>query len=142
MVTAKSKPTKATRAKAATTLVVKPTGKTAVRVASRAPALVPAQPPEIKTPKAANTVKADKASVADKTKKPKLVRDSFTMPKAEYDIIEVLKHRSALAGHAVKKSEILRAGVKVLADLSAAAFKAAIDAVPRIKTGRRPKDPK
>lgn len=71
-----------------------------------------------------------------KAKKPKLVRDSFTFPKDEYVGIEALKLRAALLSHPVKKSEILRAGLKALAAMSDAALRVALQAVPAIKTGR------
>lgn len=83
-----------------------------------------------KTAQAAKTVKPAKV------KKPKLVRDSFTIPKDEYVVIESLKTRAGKLGQAVKKSELLRAGVKALAAMSDIQFKAALSNVPTIKTGR------
>lgn len=70
------------------------------------------------------------------SKKPKLVRDSFTIPKAEYAVIEELKVRAMALGTAVKKSELLRAGLKLLQSLDNSAYKAALAAVPALKTGR------
>ena len=70
------------------------------------------------------------------TKKPKLVRDSFTIPKAEFAAIETLKTRAIALGTSVKKSELLRAGLMALQGLNDAAFKAALAAVPTLKTGR------
>ena len=69
-------------------------------------------------------------------KKPKLVRDSFTIPKAEYAVLDELKQRAAQLTQGVKKSELLRAGIKALAALSDAAFLNALKQVPAIKTGR------
>lgn len=80
--------------------------------------------------------KAAPPAAAVKSKKPKLVRDSFAMPKVEYEMIEELKRRTALQGQQAKKSELLRAGVKLLATLSSDALAAALAAVPSIKTGR------
>lgn len=71
-----------------------------------------------------------------KAKKPKLVRDSFTIPKDEYAAIETLKQRCAALAQPVKKSELLRAGLKVLTGMSDAALRKAVQAVPSIKTGR------
>jgi hypothetical protein len=71
-----------------------------------------------------------------KVKKPKLVRDSFTIPKDEYTALSELKQRSAKLAQPVKKSELLRAGIKALAALSDKALLAALKAVPSIKTGR------
>jgi hypothetical protein len=71
-----------------------------------------------------------------KPKKPKLVRDSFTCPKDEYAVIDALKVRAAQQGHVVKKSELLRAGLKLLAGLEGEQLLAALQAIPSIKTGR------
>ena len=72
----------------------------------------------------------------DKSKKPKLVRDSFTIPKVEYTVLEDLKQRASQSGNPAKKSELLRAGIKALAAMPDAAFLVALKAVPAIKTGR------
>ena len=71
-----------------------------------------------------------------KEKKDKLIRDSFTIPKAEYAVIDALKQRSIRLARPAKRSELLRAGIKVLAALSDAALLAALGQVPTIKTGR------
>jgi hypothetical protein len=82
------------------------------------------------------TAKPVKTVKPAKVKKPKLVRDSFTIPKDEYVVIDALKTRAGKLGQAVKKSELLRAGVKALAAMSDIQFKAALSNVPTIKTGR------
>ena len=71
-----------------------------------------------------------------KSKKPKMVRDSFTIPKMEYAVLETMKERSAKLLSPAKKTELFRAGIKALAALPDAAFLAAIQAVPSLKTGR------
>jgi hypothetical protein len=71
-----------------------------------------------------------------KVKKPKLVRDSFTIPKPEYVVLDELKQRGARLARPVKKSELIRAGIKALAAMTDSAFLAAVSAVPAIKTGR------
>lgn len=76
------------------------------------------------------------ASSPDTGKKTKLVRDSFTIPKAEYAAIDTLKARALKLGVGIKKSELLRAGLMVLQQLNDARFQFAIRAVPTIKTGR------
>lgn len=72
--------------------------------------------------------------------KHKLVRDSFTIPKSEYVVLEALKLRAAKLERPTKKSEVLRAGIAALNAMSDKAFLAAILAIPSIKTGR-PKGP-
>ena len=95
-------------------------------------------PAPIKTVKITNPVKTVKVSKAEKPIKPKLVRDSFTIPKTEYLVIEALKLRAAKLTRSMKKSELLRAGIKALAVMSDAAFLTALEKVPAIKTGRPP----
>ena len=93
---------------------------------------------------AARAVKAALARPATekllKDKKLKMVRDSFTIPKVEYLMLDQLKQRSGTLGNAVKKSELIRAGIKALEALSDADFLAAVKAVPTIKTGRPSND--
>jgi hypothetical protein len=105
--------------------------KTTVKKAAPRKAVKPATP----NPKTTAT-KPAQASKPSKVKKPKLVRDSFTMPKDEYVVIDSLKLRGGKLGQAVKKSELLRAGIKALAAMSDIQFKAALSNVPTIKTGR------
>ena len=93
------------------------------------------------SPKAKTGVKTvikaiSKPIKVEKAKKPKMIRDSFTIPKTEYVVIDALKERAGKLSRAAKKSELLRAGVKALAAMSDAAFLAALSAVPTIKTGR------
>lgn len=76
------------------------------------------------------------ASKAAKVKKAKLVRDSFTIPKAEYAAIDTIKQRAAKMSLSPKKSELLRAGLMLLTQLEDAALVKALSAVPAIKTGR------
>lgn len=71
-----------------------------------------------------------------KTKKIKLVRDSYAMPDVEYAQIALLKKRLAGLGLDAKKSELLRAGIALLAALNEAELKAVMANVERIKTGR------
>ena len=70
------------------------------------------------------------------SKKIKLVRDSFSLPKAEYATIDTLKKRAMTMGLSAKKSELLRAGLMWLSGASDSALKAALTAVPTLKTGR------
>ena len=103
-----------------------------------ADALVKAQAIKYDQPKvvkqdAAPAKKSDKPA---KTKKIKLVRDSYAMPEAEYAKIAELKKRMSALGSEAKKSELLRGGIAVLAALNDAELKAVMGRVERIKTGR------
>ena len=82
-----------------------------------------AAPPPASTPKAPRT-------------KEKLVRDSFTMPRAEFAVIHELKERALGFKRATKKSELLRAGLQVLAALDDTTLKTVLDLLPALKAGR------
>ncbi len=127
-----SKPTET--AEAAATVaesVVAPSKSTAKRAARKSKPAATAPVPKA-TAKAPATVPAKEA----KAHKAKLVRDSFTMPKDEYQVIEALKRRALGLERHVRKSELLRAGIQVLNSMSDKALLNALRAVPTLKTGR------
>lgn len=129
----------ATKPVTAKAVTVKPAVKkqtTTGKVAAKKPAAKKPLSRAIASQKTVTTAKPVKTVKAEKPKKPKLVRDSFTIPKAEYVVLEALKLRAAKLNRAVKKSELLRAGIKALAAQSDAAFLSALEKVPAIKTGR------
>lgn len=80
--------------------------------------------------------KKTKGNRRDKADRPKLVRDSFTMPEFDYVRLKALKARLLNAGVEIKKSEILRAGLLALENMSDAQLQTLVDQVERIKTGR------
>ena len=96
--------------------------------AKKAAAKAPAKP-------AAKRAAPKPAPVEVKVKH-KLVRDSFTIPKAEYVVLEGLKQRAAELKRPTKKSELIRAGIAALKKLGDAEFLAAVNGVPSLKTGR------
>ncbi len=109
------------------------------------PTKTAAKPLVKKTPVArknvtAKTTVAQPEKKAKKEKKPegkiKVVRDSFTMPRPDYDIIAEIKQKALKAGLHVKKSELLRAGLHVLVKLSGAQLKQTLAGLEKIKTGR------
>ena len=71
-----------------------------------------------------------------KPEKVKMERDSFTMPKDEYAQLTLLKARLTSMGQPAKKSELLRAGIKLLAAMSDNTLKTTLAKIPVIKTGR------
>jgi len=124
-----------TSPRTATKTAAAPAKKAAVaakKVPARKPAAKKAAPEKAARKPAAP---AAPAPVAEKPKH-KLVRDSFTIPKSEYQLLDALKLRAAALKRPTKKSELLRAGI---AALNAMADKPLLDAlakVPSLKTGR------
>lgn len=88
----------------------------------------------------ARKVDAAPAEAKPAGKKHKLVRDSFTMPQPDFDLIAALKKRALAAGHVAKKSELLRAGLHALTRLDEAALRAALDGLTKLKAGRPRKE--
>ena len=66
----------------------------------------------------------------------KVIRDSFTMPDADYRLIAALQQRCLNRAVIVNKAEVLRAGLKLLATLPDEALLSAVAQVERVKTGR------
>lgn len=81
--------------------------------------------------------KLKKKAVEGKTK---VVRDSFSMPQADYALIAELKIKVQESGFHVKKSELLRAGLRMLAKANLTQLKRACAEVEKIKTGRPKKN--
>lgn len=88
-----------------------------------------------KPEEASKPVKPDKAVKIHKPRKA-LVRDSFTMPEADFALIAALKERALGAGRPAKKSELLRAGLQALAALDVKKLRAALERLETIKVGR------
>ena len=64
-----------------------------------------------------------------KEKKVKVVRDSFSMPQDDYALISELKKKMVESGLKVKKSELLRAGLRLLDKSNAAQLKRTLSAL-------------
>ena len=130
--TKRAAPRKATPATAAKAAAAKP----AALPAKRAKPVKPSQP--VKAAAAAKS--AVSAKVAKVAKPPKVrqkpVRDSFTMPEADFALIAALKARMLSAKRETKKSELLRAGLHALAALDNAALLAALGKLAPVKVGR------
>ncbi len=97
------------------------------------PVAVAAQTP---APSTAKPTAPEPTARIPKAAKLKLVRDSFTMPADEYAVIAALKQRALSSAHPAKKSELLRAGIKLLSGLGDAALVELLTSLPTIKTGR------
>lgn len=136
------------RAKSSAPKAVKPAGVTPLRkkagasgpkkVAAPAKAKPAAKQATTKvaapSPKSA-TPKVNKAP-QPKPQKIKLVRDSFTFPESEHKRLVELKKRVIALGVEVKKGELVRAALEMLASLDSQKLLRAIATVEKLKTGR------
>lgn len=146
----KPAPSKATPAAPAAQTAMEPKAKPASKPAKPASTSQPVAKAAVPAPKPdaagmnGHGGKADKAKhvleLKEKVKKPKLVRDSFTMPELEYQALGDVKKACLKAGIAVKKSELLRVGVALVKQLDLAKLKAALAALAPLKAGRPKKE--
>ena len=116
--------------------IAKPAAKPAKKVAAKPVAVKPVATKKVVVAPKAPKVAMSNESVVAKEKKIKMVRDSISIPKTEFLVLGEMKTRAGKLGVEVKKTELIRAGIKVLTALTDTAFVAAIRAVPNIKTGR------
>jgi len=137
---ATSKPA-ATRADTAAAATTAPSASPATRAKVSAAVVQPAKPAPpsapmpASSPKAAAVVKPAKAAKPPKLRS-KPVRDSFTMPEADFALIYTLKARTLAAQRETKKSELLRAGLHALADMDSKALLAALQQLEPVQVGR------
>ncbi|MBL8312700.1 MAG: hypothetical protein JNK55_03035 [Rubrivivax sp.] len=106
---------------------------TAVKKASATKPVAPSAP-VAPTEKARPQKPAKMEKPAKVRRKP--VRDSFTMPEADFGLIATLKARALAAQRETKKSELLRAGLHALAALPTPALVAALEQLDPVKIGR------
>ena len=66
----------------------------------------------------------------------KVIRDSFSLPSADYGLLGSLRDRGLKSGVHINKSELVRAGLQVLQRFSDAQFLEAVQRVQKLKTGR------
>ena len=72
---------------------------------------------------------------------PHVIRDSFTMPGFDYDLISTIKYRCLQSGVSVTKSAVLRAGLNALMAMPDRELKAMVEGLRKVKTGRPPGRP-
>ena len=127
-------------AKPAAKAAPKPAPKAAPKPAAKAAPKPAAKPAAKAAPKAAARPAAKPAPAAeapkDKVRTPKLVRDSFTMPEQEYAVLGQVKKACLKAGFEIQKSELLRIGVALIAQIDLATLQSVLASLPQLKTGR------
>ena len=87
-------------------------------------------------PAAKKVAKPANGEKATKSRRITLVRDGFTMPESDFALIAILKERALAARREAKKSELLRAGLRSLAELDGRALVQALNRLEPVKTGR------
>lgn len=70
---------------------------------------------------------------------PKVVRDTFSMPEDDFQLLEKLRSRARKMDLDTNKSELVRAGLRLLADLDDTRLEGLIRNVDKLKPGPRAK---
>jgi len=111
--------------------------------AQPAPVVVPAEalPAVPETTRPAKAVRAEdgKKAKAGKDRHEKVARDSFSMPASEHKRIKALRDALAQAGCEASKSEVLRAGVALLASRGLGEIINLVGELPKVPKGKRGK---
>ena len=141
-----AKPAVKPAVKAASKPAVKPAVKPAAKAAPAKPAVKARAKPAVqrvaKAVPVAATAPAPMSTAAaaevpkERARKPKLVRDSFTMPEQEYAVLGQVKKACIKAGFEIKKSELLRIGVALISQMDLATLQNVLSGLPQLKTGR------
>lgn len=94
----------------------------------------PESPEVVQEPSQAHT----KGRSKSRKSRTKLMRDSFKMPRQDFELMASLKQRSLRLDRPVKKSELLRAGLSSLQTISDAEFSRLLDSLAPLEA-RSPK---
>ncbi|MGV0952018.1 MAG: hypothetical protein ACOYB3_15210 [Azonexus sp.] len=101
-----------------------------------ADALAKAQAVKIPQPSEVPPALATKAGKPAKIRKSRMVRRKVNLPEAEYDQLAILKQRIASLGGNVRRSELMRGGLALLAALGDAELALVMTAFGRLKSKR------
>jgi len=138
---AAKKPT-ATRQKTSSTTTPKPSSNTTKKPAATRKTTTPTVPPGATPPPATQAEAVSPMIPAPTPRKSKIVRDSFSLPKAEHKNIKKLRAALKKSGRKTSKSEVLRAALDLLLSHDTADIITRLDALPKVVKGRGKKSSK
>ena len=75
-------------------------------------------------------------NVKEQPKKERVIRDSFTLPSGDYDLIAAIRQRCLVAAVNVTKSEVIRAGLHALMEMPEEDLLRLVGNLEKVKTGR------
>lgn len=83
-----------------------------------------------------NLQRSQREDALQPEKKEKVIRDSFTLPSDDYELIATIRQRCLKSAVNATKSEVIRAGLHILQSLSDEELLRAIESLEKVKTGR------
>lgn len=72
----------------------------------------------------------------DQLKKERVIRDSFTLPSGDYELIATIRKRCLSSAINATKSEVIRAGLHALMEMSEKDLVKLVGGLEKVKTGR------
>ncbi len=72
----------------------------------------------------------------EQPKKERVIRDSFTLPSGDYDLIAAIRQRCLSSAVNVTKSEVIRAGLHALMEMPEEDLIRLVGSLEKVKTGR------
>lgn len=76
------------------------------------------------------------ADIKQQSKKERVIRDSFTLPSRDYDLIAAVRQRCLGSAVNVTKSEVIRAGLQALVEMPKEDLLRLVGNLEKVKTGR------
>ena len=74
--------------------------------------------------------------IKEQPKKERVIRDSFTLPSGDYDLIAAIRQRCLGSAVSVTKSEVVRAGLHALMEMPEEDLLRLVSSLEKVKTGR------
>lgn len=103
----------------------------------RADSLIFDKPPLVESSLRAADLPQEEKVDASASPTKKLIRDTFSLPADDYELIAVIQQRCLQSALNVTKGEIVRAGLKLLHTLPDKDLKQALESVEKLKPGKR-----
>jgi hypothetical protein len=72
----------------------------------------------------------------DRTKQERVIRDSFTLPSGDYELIAAIRQRCLASALNATKSEVIRAGLYALIEMPEEELIRLVSNLEKVKTGR------
>jgi hypothetical protein len=84
----------------------------------------------------AESLPSETALPSKEESSPKVVRDSFTIPASDYDLIILIRQRCLASATSINKGEVIRAGLHALKQMSDEQLLQIVGELEKVKTGR------
>lgn len=91
---------------------------------------------EEKTEPNSNQLASQGQNIVEPSEQQKVIRDSFTLPSGDYELITTIRQRCLKSAVNVTKSEVIRAGLQILQSLSDEELVQVLNSLEKVKTGR------